>query len=393
MGAERVIGREELLGKIERSVDSGKPLKVKWGADPSAPDLHLGHSVVLRALRRFQDMGHEVQFLIGDFTARIGDPTGKAATRPPLSREEVEANAKTYLAQAFRVLDESRTRVVRNSDWCRPLSFEDVLRLASKITVARILERDDFANRLKEGRPVSLHELLYPLIQGYDSVVLASDVELCGTDQIFNCLVGRALQQEEGQEPEVIVAMPLLEGLDGVRKMSKSLGNHVGLTEEPREMYAKVLRISDDLMWRWYALLSDDPRWGEKRDRVKSGALHPKVAKEELALEITARFHGQEAAREARNYFENRYAFSEKVDYPEAVLEAGDHRADDLLVRLGVAKTKGEAKRLVAQGALEWGVEGETRTKPASFQERLTLRRGEPVVVRCGRHFFRVRAG
>ena len=254
-----IISKSELLEKLKASHKEGRPLLVKWGADPSAPDIHLGHTVVLRKLRQFQDLGHKVQFLIGDFTAMIGDPTGKSATRKPLTREEVEANAKTYLEQVFKVLDRdpAKIEVRHNSEWCRPMSFEDVIRLASKYTVARILERDDFTNRMKEQKPISLHELLYPLIQGYDSVMLKSDVEMCGTDQKFNCLVGRALQEEAGQKPEVILAMPILEGLDGVKKMSKSLGNYVGVTDPPNEMFAKLMSVSDDLMWRYYQLLSD----------------------------------------------------------------------------------------------------------------------------------------
>ncbi len=269
-GTAEVISRHELLDKLKESYQEGRPLKVKWGADPSAPDIHLGHTVVLRKLRQFQDLGHKVQFLIGDFTAMIGDPTGKSATRKALTRDEVEANAKTYMEQVFKVLDKDPAKVeIRyNSEWCRPMSFEDVIRLASKYTVARILERDDFTNRMKEQRPVSLHELLYPLIQGYDSVVLQSDVEMCGTDQKFNCLVGRALQEEAGQKPEAIISVPILEGLDGVKKMSKSLGNYVGVTDVPNEMFSKLMSISDDLMWKYYELLSDLPvaAWTDRKN-------------------------------------------------------------------------------------------------------------------------------
>src|SRR5579885_666154 len=254
-GTEEILIEAELVEKLKL----GRPLRVKLGCDPTAPDLHLGHTVVLNKLRQFQDLGHQVQFLIGDFTGMIGDPTGKSVTRKPLSREEADANAKTYLEQVFKVLDRDPAKIeVRyNSEWCRPMSFEDVIRLASRYTVARILERDDFTNRMKEQRPISLHELLYPLIQGYDSVALESDIEMCGTDQKFNCLVGRALQEEAGQKPEAILSMPILEGLDGVKKMSKSLGNYVGVTDPPNEMFAKLMSVSDELMWKYYELLSD----------------------------------------------------------------------------------------------------------------------------------------
>jgi len=353
-GAAEVISKFELLERLQAAEKENRPLKVKWGADPSAPDIHLGHTVVLRKLRRFQDLGHKVQFLIGDFTAMIGDPTGKSATRKPLSREEVDANAKTYLEQVFKVLDRdpAKIEIRRNSEWCRPMAFEDVIRLASQYTVARILERDDFTNRMKEQKPISLHELLYPLIQGYDSVMLESDVEMCGTDQKFNCLVGRALQQEAGQKPEVILAMPILEGLDGVKKMSKSLGNYVGVTDPPNEMFSKLMSVSDELMWRYYGLLSDVPK--EVLEQRKKPEYHPKLAKMELAQEITGRFYSNEQAVEAWSYFENRHKMAQTVDYPQVHVPLGARSIADFLVLVGAAKTKSDAKRLVDQGAVEW---------------------------------------
>lgn len=391
-GSAEVISKHELLEKLKESYKEGKPLKVKWGADPSAPDIHLGHTVVLRKLRTFQDLGHTVQFLIGDFTAMIGDPTGKSVTRKPLTKEEVEANAKTYLDQVFKVLDKAKTEVVYNSKWCRPMAFEDVIRLASRYTVARILERDDFTNRMKEQKPISLHELLYPLIQGYDSVVLKSDVEMCGTDQKFNCLVGRALQEEEGQKPEVILAMPILEGLDGVKKMSKSLGNYVGVTDVPNEMFAKLMSVSDDLMWRYYELLSDLPKSAQedRKKKVSSGEYHPKQAKQDLAGEITERFHGAAKAQEAKDYFENRRNMDASVDYQKVQVQPGSHKAADLLVAVGIAKTKSDAKRLIEQGAVEWVNGKQEKKKPASFNELIEISKGETGLIRSGKVFLKI---
>lgn len=393
-GTAEVISKEELLGKLKESHKEGRPLLVKWGADPSAPDIHLGHTVVLRKLRQFQDLGHKVQFLIGDFTAMIGDPTGKSATRKPLSREEVEANAKTYMEQVFKVLDKDPAKVeIRyNSEWCRPMAFDDVIRLASKYTVARILERDDFTNRMKEQRPISLHELLYPLIQGYDSVILQSDVEMCGTDQKFNCLVGRALQEEAGQKPEVILAMPILEGLDGVKKMSKSLGNYVGVTDAPNEMFAKLMSVSDELMWKYYELLSDLPAasWQERKSKVAQGQYHPKQAKQELAKEITRRFYGEDKAKEAWDYFENRHNLDQSVDYEKVHVAAGAHKAADFLMMVGIAKTKSDAKRLIEQGAVEWVNGKQEKKKIATFNELVEVAPGETGLIRSGKVFLKV---
>lgn len=393
-GTAEVISKQELLDKLKESYKEGKPLKIKLGMDPSAPDIHLGHTVVLRKLRQFQDLGHKVQFLIGDFTAMIGDPTGKSATRKPLSREEVEANAKTYLEQVHKVLDKdpAKFEVRRNSEWCRPMSFDDVIRLASKYTVARILERDDFTNRMKEQRPISLHELLYPLIQGYDSVMLESDVEMCGTDQKFNCLVGRALQEEAGQKAEAILAMPILEGLDGVKKMSKSLGNYVGVTDPPNEMFAKLMSVSDDLMWKYYELLSDlaPEAWKDRQAKVGRGEYHPKQAKQELAGEITQRFYGEAKAKEARDYFENRHNLDQSVDYEKVKVEAGTHKAADFLMMVGIAKSKSDAKRLIEQGAVEWVNGKQEKKKVSSFNEIIDVAPGETGLIRSGKVFLKV---
>jgi tyrosyl-tRNA synthetase len=324
----------------------------------------------------------------------IGDPTGKSATRKPLSREEVAVNAKTYLEQVFKVLDRDPAKIeVRyNSEWCRPMSFEDVIRLASKYTVARILERDDFTNRMKEQKPISLHELLYPLIQGYDSVVLKSDVEMCGTDQKFNCLVGRALQEEAGQKPEAILSMPILEGLDGVKKMSKSLGNYVGVTDIANEMFAKLMSVSDELMWKYYELLSDlsPETQKDRKAQVEKGQYHPKTAKQELAKEITQRFHGEAKAKEAWDYFENRHNLDQSVDYEKVQVQAGAHKAADFLMLVGIAKTKSDAKRLIEQGAVEWVNAKQEKKKIGSFNEVIEVGPSETGLIRAGKVFLKV---
>jgi tyrosyl-tRNA synthetase len=393
-GTAEVISKHELLEKLKESYKEGCPLKVKMGADPTAPDIHLGHTVVLRKLRQFQDLGHKVQFLMGDFTAMIGDPTGKTVTRKPLTREEVEANAKTYQEQIFKILDRDPAKIeIRyNSEWCRPMTFEDVIRLASKYTVARILERDDFTNRMKEQKPISMHEILYPLIQGYDSVALESDIEMCGTDQKFNCLVGRALQEQAGQKPEVIIAMPILEGLDGVKKMSKSLGNYIGVTEAPNEMFAKTMSVSDELMWKYYELLSDLPKevWQDRKTKVAQGAYHPKQAKQELAKEITQRFYGEEKAQEAWNYFENRHNLDQTVDYKKVLVAPGSYKAADLMVQIAIVKTKSDAKRLIEQGAVEWVNAAQEKKKVASFNEAIDIAAGEAGLIRAGKVFLKI---
>src|SRR5712672_1646043 len=300
-GCHELIVEEELVKKLA----SGRKLRVKLGLDPTAPDLHLGHTVVINKLRHFQELGHQVQFLIGDFTGMIGDPTGKNQTRPPLTREEIQQNAQTYRQQVFKILDPQRTQILFNSEWSDKLGAEGIIRLAAKYTVSQLLERDDFSRRFHEERPIALHELLYPLMQGYDSVAMKADVELGGTDQKFNLLVGRELQRIDGQEPQCILTMPLLEGLDGKEKMSKSLGNYVGIAEPPQEIFGKLMSISDELMWRYIELLSFESsaaiqRW---RDEVKQGK-NPKFVKVAFAKEIVARFHSKDAAQRAEEEFE-----------------------------------------------------------------------------------------
>src|SRR5574337_927393 len=305
-GAEETIRAEDLYAKLERAANTGTPLRVKAGFDPTAPDIHLGHTVLIRKLKHFQDLGHTVIFLIGDFTGLIGDPSGQNATRKPVTPEEVAANAETYKKQVFKILDAEKTVVDFNSRWLGKLTGRDWITLCSKYTVARMLERDDFAKRLKEQRPVAVHELLYPLAQGYDSVALEADVELGGTDQKFNLLVGRALQQEYGQPPQVIMMMPILEGLDGVQKMSKSLGNYVGVNDPPAEMFGKIMSISDDLMWRYYLLLTDLPptEIAALKKSVSNGATHPLEMKKRLASRIVSDFHGAEAGGLAQRDWE-----------------------------------------------------------------------------------------
>ena len=360
-GTAEIISPDELKAKLEKSRKTGKPLRIKWGADPSAPDIHLGHTVVLRKLRQFQDLGHKVIFLIGDFTAMIGDPTGKSTARKPLSREEVETNAKTYLDQVFKVLDRdpAKLEVRYNSEWCRPMSFEDVIRLASKYTVSRILERDDFTNRMKEQRPISLHELLYPLVQGYDSVALQADVEMCGTDQKFNCLVGRALQQEAGQEPEVIIATPLMEGLDGVRKMSKSLGNYVGITDSPGEMLGKLMSIPDGLIIKYFELLTDVPA-AEIESMKKDLALgtNPRNLKMKLAKTIVTMYHSAVDAEKEEELFNKKFRDktlslddikkSCEVDSWASTVDALASAAG----QMGLDVSKSEIRRLISGNAI-----------------------------------------
>ncbi|MDI3269107.1 MAG: tyrosine--tRNA ligase [Bacillota bacterium] len=349
-GAVLLEQEEELLQKLRRSLAEGRPLKVKLGADPSAPDLHLGHAVVLRKLRQFQDLGHQVLFLIGDFTGRIGDPTERSETRRQLSEEEVQANAKTYERQVFRVLDPARTEIHFNSRWLAPLTFAQLVELASTVTVARLLERDDFAKRFKEGRPISLHEFFYPLMQGYDSVALAADVELGGTDQTFNLMTARQIQRHYGQEPEVILTLPLLEGLDGTQKMSKSLGNYVALEDPPQEMYGKIMSLPDHLIIRYFRLVTAVPP--EETDRLEAGLqrgeIHPRDLKARLAWEVVALYHGQEQAHEAQDHFDRVFRQHE-LPSELAEMAAGDGTAVDLLVQTGLASSRKEARRLIQQ--------------------------------------------
>ncbi|MCD4813810.1 tyrosine--tRNA ligase [bacterium] len=356
-GVSEFIGEEELVVKLK----TGKPLRIKYGADPSAPDLHLGHTVVLRKLRQLQEMGHTVQFLIGDFTGMIGDPTGRSVTRPPLTSEQIKENAQTYQEQVFKILLKEKTEIVFNSTWCNAMNFSDVIRLTARYTVARIIERDDFSKRFREGKPIGLHEFLYPLIQGYDSVVLKSDVELCGTDQIFNCLVARSLQQDYNQTPETIIAMPLLEGLDGVQKMSKSLGNYIGIAEDPKEMFGKMMSIPDALMMKYYRLLTDlsDEKLAVIENDLESGSLHPRNAKADLAKHIITFYHSPQAADLAAEAFDRVFKNS---GLPEDIqekkistqkLQNGKLWVVKLLHESGLVSSKSEAQRMLKQGAVQ----------------------------------------
>ena len=353
-GALEIISEEDLERKLARSRQEGKPLLVKAGFDPTAPDIHLGHTVLIRKMRHFQELGHTVVFLIGDFTGLIGDPSGRNKTRPALSPQEIAANAETYKEQIFKLLDPRRTVIDFNSRWLGALSPADIIKLTASYTVARILERDDFAKRYKNGEPISVHELLYPLMQGYDSVALRADVELGGSDQKFNLLVGRELQRAYGQEPQVILTMPLLEGLDGVQKMSKSLGNHVGIHEAPAEMFGKIMSISDELMFRYYELLTDVPsrEVAQLRAQAAAGARNPMEAKIALAKSIIADFHSPQAADAAEAEFIRVFRKREAPDdAPLLPLEA-DEPLVDFLVRHGVLASRGEVKRVHAQGGV-----------------------------------------
>jgi tyrosyl-tRNA synthetase len=352
-GCEELLPEADWVKKLVRSQATGVPLRIKFGMDPTAPDLHLGHTVVLNKMRQLQDLGHVVIPLIGDFTTMIGDPSGRNSTRPPLTREQIEANAKTYFEQVGLVIDMDRAEVRWNSEWSDPLGARGMISLASRYTVARMMERDDFSRRFKEGTPISVHEFLYPLMQGYDSVALKSDLELGGTDQKFNLLVGRMLQSEYGQEPQCILTMPLLEGLDGVEKMSKSKHNYIGITEPANTMYAKVLSISDTLMWRWYTLLSfrSEAEIAALKAEVEAGR-NPKDAKVMLAREITARFHGAAAADAAELDFQNRAAGGVPDVIPEVSLSGAPLGIGALLKQAGLAPSTTEALRLVDQGGV-----------------------------------------
>ena len=356
-GAAEILVEEELAEKLAL----GRPLSIKAGFDPTAPDLHLGHTVLLNKMRQFQDLGHEVSFLIGDFTGMIGDPTGKNATRPPLSADEIAANADTYRQQVFKVLDPAKTKTIFNSEWMSQVDAAGLVKIAAQHTVARMLERDDFRKRYEDGRPIAIHEFLYPLIQGYDSVAMAADIELGGTDQKFNLLVGRQLQQAYGQKPQIVVTMPLLEGLDGVQKMSKSLGNTIGIDEVPHEMFGKLMSISDELMWRYYELLSfrgASDIHVLKRE-VESGR-NPRDVKFELAVELVTRFHDARAAEDALTEFRNRFSHGAMPkEIPECEI---DNAGQDLglpaaLKQAGLTRSTSEARRLIPQGAVK--IDGE----------------------------------
>lgn len=364
-GTVDVISREDLVRKLEKSKKTGKPLKIKAGFDPTAPDLHIGHTVLIQKLKHLQDLGHEVHFLIGDFTGMIGDPTGKSETRKPLTREDVEKNAETYKEQIFKILNPEKTKVVFNSQWLSKLSSHEFIRLTSHTTVARMLEREDFRVRYENERPISIHEFLYPLIQGYDSVALEADVELGGTDQLFNLLMGRNLQKAWGQEPQVVITVPLLEGLDGVNKMSKSLGNYIGITDSSDDIYGKVMSMPDDLMFRYFNLLSDlsSSEIEDLQGKMKAGALHPKAVKQQLARELTARFYDNAAAKNAEANFEQVFA---KHDLPDEIPEKHFKASSEsvwlphLLVDCEMVKGTGEARRMVKQNAVS--IDGEKQS-------------------------------
>ncbi len=356
-------GAEEILveSELEKKLKEGRPLRIKAGFDPTAPDLHLGHTVLLNKLKQFQDLGHEIIFLIGDFTGMIGDPTGKNITRKPLTSEQVAENAKSYQEQVFKILDRDKTRIVFNSEWMGKLTAADLIQLAAKHTVARMLERDDFSKRYKGGQPIAIHEFLYPLIQGYDSVELKADVELGGTDQKFNLLVGRQLQETYGQTPQVVLTMPILEGLDGVQKMSKSLGNYIGIADKPEEMFGKVMSISDELMWRYYELLSfssmsEISAWKKSCDE----GVNPKESKVRLAKELVERFHGSAAADRAEEQFEARF---KKGALPDDIEEIklnpidGGYQIANLLKDAGLTASTSDSFRMIKQGAVK--IDGE----------------------------------
>ncbi len=371
-GCDELLPPDDWRAKLARSQATGVPLRIKLGLDPTAPDIHIGHTVVLNKMRQLQDLGHTVIFLIGDFTSMIGDPSGRNTTRPPLTREQIESNAQTYYRQASLVLDPEKTEIRYNSEWSDPLGARGMIQLAAKYTLARMLERDDFTKRFKAGAPISVHELLYPLMQGYDSVALKSDLELGGTDQKFNLLVGRALQSEYGQEPQCILTMPLLEGLDGVEKMSKSKGNYVGITEPANDMFAKLLSISDDLMWKYFTLLSFRPEAeiAALKQAVEAGR-NPKDAKVLLAKEITARFHSPAAAESAEADFQRRAAGGVPDDIAELTLGGGPLAIGALLKQAGLVPSTSEAMRLIEQGGVrvDGGVVGDKALKlgPGTF--------------------------
>jgi tyrosyl-tRNA synthetase len=366
-GAAEVIREDELKAKLEKSIVTGKPLRVYLGVDPTAPDIHLGHTVVLRKLKHFQDMGHTAIFLIGDFSAMIGDPTGQSETRPPLTAEQVDANAKTYLAQVYKILDPAKTEVRYNSEWLGKMSSYDTVRLCGHYRLARMLEREDFRSRLDKNLPISVHELLYPLLTAYDAVALESDVEIGATEQKFNLLVHRDIQREYGQQSEIALTMPILVGLDGERKMSKSLGNYVGITDAPGEMFGKLMSISDQLMWSYYELLTDflSPVIVRLREEVRTGVLHPKKAKMELAHTIVAGFHGEEAARKAGEEFERVFS-KRQLPSEMRVIEVsarGHSKLTTAVIATELGMSRASAERLIKQGAVEW--DGERITDPA----------------------------
>lgn len=354
-GTVEIIPVSELKLKLEKSASTGKPLRIKLGADPTAPDIHLGHTVVIRKLRAFQELGHTVIFLIGDFTGLIGDPSGKSTTRPQLTREEIAQNAETYKSQIFKLLDPALTEIRFNSEWMDKVGSDGFIRLASHVTVKQILERDDFSKRLNEERPIALHELLYPLTQAYDSVALNADVELGGTDQKFNLLLGRSLQKEYGQESQIAVITPLLEGTDGIQKMSKSLGNYIGISEPPQEIFGKVMSISDDLMWRYYELLTDltMTEIGQLKNAAAAGEKNPRDIKVDLAKRIVTDFYSDADANQAAEEFDRVFRRKERPEEIELrTVASGSWELKQLLVEIGLASSKNEARKLIEQGGV-----------------------------------------
>jgi tyrosyl-tRNA synthetase len=399
-GSAEIIREGDLRERLEKSRAAGKPMRVKAGFDPTAPDLHLGHTVLIRKLKHFQDMGHTVIFLIGDFTGLIGDPTGRSATRPPLSREQLDANAETYKAQVFKILDREKTEVRFNSEWLDKLGYEGIIRLAAKFTVSQMLEREDFHKRFMEEKPIALHELLYPLAQGYDSVALEPDVELGGTYQKFNLLMGRELQRHYGQQPQIVMTMPLLEGTDGVQKMSKSYGNYIGITEAPQEMFGKVMSISDELMWRYYELLTDVSMADIERMKaeVAAGTAHPMKLKQELGKRIVADFHSAAGAEQAAHDWSRMFQKDEaqedleliavrfdEVAAPNAAVSDGDVQVklDKLLARTGLATSVTDGLRKVKQNAVK--VDGELKTEIVT-----TVKLGTEFTLRAGKKMVKV---
>jgi len=389
-GTTEIIRENELRAKLEESAATGKPLRVKLGADPTAPDIHLGHTVVIRKLRAFQELGHIAIFLIGDFTGMIGDPSGKSTTRPQLTRDEINANAETYRQQIFKLLDPEKTIIDFNSRWMDTMGSAGFMRLAGHVTVRQILERDDFAQRLEENRPLALHEVMYPLVMAYDSVALEADVELGGTDQKFNLLMGRNLQREYGQESQVVMIMPLLEGTDGVQKMSKSLGNYIGINEPPQEIFGKVMSISDDLMWRYYELATDlsPSAIATLRENTNGGQRNPRDVKADLARRIVADFYSESEARKAEDEFNARFRDKQAPEVvEERALQSGAWKLPKLLVELGLVSSMAEARRTIEQGGVY--VDGERRSQN-DFEVNLTSERS--FLIQVGKRRF-VRVG
>jgi tyrosyl-tRNA synthetase len=386
-GCHDIIREEELTARLEKAITTGKPLRVKAGFDPTAPDLHLGHTVLIQKLKHFQDLGHQVIFLIGDFTGLIGDPSGKSETRPPLTEAEVKANAATYERQIFKILDPAKTLIDFNSRWMKAMAAQDLIRLAARHTVARMLEREDFHKRYTSQTPISIHEFLYPLIQGYDSVALKADVELGGTDQTFNLLVGRDLQREYGQAPQVVITLPLLEGLDGVQKMSKSLGNYVGIDEAPGVMFGKIMSVSDELMLRYYGLLTDITplELTRLKEDLAQGNKHPRQVKEELAVMLVTRYHGREAAVQAAQEFAHIFrekGLPEEIEEVTFKVSAGKLGLPRLLVDAGLSASTSEARRLVTQGGVQ--VDGDKVT-----DANLELAAGAAYLLKVGKRRFK----